>query len=190
MLVFITGGVRSGKSSFAEKLAYSLVTPVRNKLIYIATSKKYDTEIEIRIQKHQEQRNESGFTWETWEQSTGLELIYTNLKQNQVILIDCLTTLIANELFRNLQSWDNLSIQQDISERIMNFLIDAQKNNFTLLIVSNELLNGGLYYSKATLTYMKLIGELHQKIVQTADDVYLVEAGIPLKLKGCVKSEH
>ncbi|UTW69778.1 bifunctional adenosylcobinamide kinase/adenosylcobinamide-phosphate guanylyltransferase [Anaerobacillus sp. HL2] len=55
-MIFISGGVRSGKSSFAENLAYSYITEKRNKLIYIATSKNEDSEMAGRIKKHQQDR--------------------------------------------------------------------------------------------------------------------------------------
>lgn len=190
MLVFITGGVRSGKSAFAERLASSFLTSDRNKLIYVATSKIYDTEMKNRIEKHQEDRERSGLEWETWEQSTHLELILPHLREHHIVLVDCLTTLVANELFFDIDIWNDPEYKQEIFNRVIAFLAEVKKNNLTLLIVSNELLNGGISYDAATLTYMKLIGILHQKIVQIANDVYLVEAGIPLMLKGCDENER
>ncbi|WP_161568128.1 bifunctional adenosylcobinamide kinase/adenosylcobinamide-phosphate guanylyltransferase [Anaerobacillus alkaliphilus] len=189
MLIFITGGVRSGKSSFAETLAQSFLTPVKNKLIYIATSELYDSEMSLRIQKHQEDRLMSGFTWETWEQPRQIENLVKELSDNQIILLDCLTTLLANELFYEEGKWSDRLYQEEQVKKILIFLDKIKNKNITLLLVSNELLNGGLNYDQATLTYMKLIGYLHQKIVEKASIVYLIEAGIPLLMKGCENIE-
>ncbi|QOY35913.1 bifunctional adenosylcobinamide kinase/adenosylcobinamide-phosphate guanylyltransferase [Anaerobacillus isosaccharinicus] len=190
MLVFITGGVRSGKSAFAERLASSFLTSDRNKLIYVATSKIYDSEMKMRIEKHQEDRGRSGLEWETWEQSTQLEHILPNFREHHVVLVDCLTTLVANELFFEIDMWNDPEYRQKIFKRISSFLTEVKKNNVTILLVSNELLNGGTSYDAATLSYMKLIGLLHQKIVEIANAVYLVEAGIPLRLKGRDENER
>ncbi len=190
MLTLITGGVRSGKSAFAEKLAYTLLTPKRNHLLYIATSKRYDTEMCSRIQKHQEERKNSGYYWETLEQETQLERLLPCLSETQVILIDCLTTLVANELFTDFDKWSDSNYLDALFQRIITFFINAKKKQLTLIIVSNELLNGGLSYDQATITYLKFIGQIHQQLVQIVSHVFLVEAGLPLKMKGCDYDER
>lgn len=184
-MIFISGGVRSGKSSFAENLAYSYITEKRNKLIYIATSKSEDSEMAGRIKKHQQDRKESGYCWETWECETHLEKKISLFSEEQIVVIDCLTILVANELFIDENKWSDHSFQHEIIKRINYFIDQLCEKQITTIIVSNEILNGSLSYDKATLTYMKMIGELHQQIVKLANEAYLVEAGIPIKMKGC-----
>ncbi|UTW70682.1 bifunctional adenosylcobinamide kinase/adenosylcobinamide-phosphate guanylyltransferase [Anaerobacillus sp. HL2] len=72
-----------------------------------------------------------------------------------MVLIDCLTILVANELFVDKDKWSDLVYQQEIIEQIIHFLGHLCKKIITI-IVSNEILNGSLYYDKATLTYMRI----------------------------------
>lgn len=185
MLMFISGGVRSGKSSFAEKLAYSLLTLSQDKLIYVATSPGGDDEMQVRIERHQIDRIKSGYVWETREQPVNLEQLLPSFANDQIVLIDCLTTLVANELFSELGKCHEPSYVQGIYTRIVNFLDEMKQRGIITIIVSNELLNDGLDYDEATLTYLKLISRLHQQLVKKASFAYLVEVGIPLKMKGC-----
>lgn len=185
MLIFITGGVRSGKSCFAENLAYSLITANQDKLIYVATSKVGDKEMQERIEKHQQDRTRSGYTWETREQFDHLEKLLPSFSSDQIVLIDCLTTLVANELFSEKGNWNDHAYVHEIYRRITTFLAAIRQRGLVTIIVSNELLNDGLDYDEATLTYLKLIARLHQQLVKRASIAYLVEVGIPLKMKGC-----
>lgn len=186
MLIFITGGVRSGKSSFAEKLAYSLLSRSQDKLIYVATSKVCDMEMQARIERHQQDRIKSGYVWETTEQPVHLEKLLPTFAKDQIVLIDCLTSLVANELFSKKDIWQDPSFVKAIYTRFVNFLATMKQQGITTIIVSNELLNDGLDYDEATLVYLKLIAFLHHQLVAVASSAYLVEVGIPLKMKGCV----
>ncbi len=189
LLIFITGGVRSGKSSFAETLAHSCLTSSKTKLSYIATSEVYDLEMSARIQKHKEDRLTSGLSWETWEQPRNIEQLEEVLLDDQIVLLDCLTTLLANELFSEENKWQEQDFQNELIGKFLSFLDKMIQKKITFILVSNELLNGGLTYDEATLAYLKLIGYLHQRIVEKASLVYLVEVGIPLLMKGCVDFE-
>ncbi|WNF37978.1 bifunctional adenosylcobinamide kinase/adenosylcobinamide-phosphate guanylyltransferase [Bacillaceae bacterium IKA-2] len=185
MLIFISGGVRSGKSSFAEKLAYSLVTPSQAKLIYVATSLGGDHEMQMRIERHQIDRINSGYLWETREQPVNLEKLLPFFANDQIVLIDCLTILVANELFSELGKWDDPFYVQGIYTRIVNFIDEIGRRGIVTMIVSNELFNDSIDYDEATLIYLKLVAQLHQMLVKKASSAYLVEVGIPLQMKGC-----
>src|SRR5690606_24637861 len=108
MLIFVTGGVRSGKSSFAEKLAIKQVES--NHLHYVATSMDTDTEMHDRIHRHKERREASSAHWITWEVERNIGRLHEKIAQNSIILFDCLTTLVNNELFKlNGENYDMLN---------------------------------------------------------------------------------
>src|SRR5438093_1472562 len=100
MAVLVTGGARSGKSSFAEKLAMH-----RSKRgIYIATSHIYDEEMRERVRLHQQMRLASGYPWDTREEPTELRELLLQLQESgaeAVILVDCLTLWLTNWLLRH-----------------------------------------------------------------------------------------
>ncbi|URM32912.1 bifunctional adenosylcobinamide kinase/adenosylcobinamide-phosphate guanylyltransferase [Cytobacillus firmus] len=183
-LIFITGGVRSGKSSFAEKLSARLAEKTDGKLHYIAAGKAYDSEMKERIQRHQDDRGKSGLGWTTWEKPSALEEISGNFTHQDIILFDCLTTLLNNELFKAEDSWRTREYQENLSSDILVAITEIRKNCRTLIVVSNEVLNEPIYKNELVITYSKILGTLHRNIVDMADEAYLVEAGIPIQMKG------
>ncbi|MCS0790582.1 bifunctional adenosylcobinamide kinase/adenosylcobinamide-phosphate guanylyltransferase [Cytobacillus firmus] len=183
-LIFISGGVRSGKSSFAERTAAGLAIKTEGKLHYIAAGKAYDPEMEARIQRHQEDREKSGLNWTTWEKPSALEEISGNFNKQDIILFDCLTTLLNNELFRAEDVWRNREFQENLSSDILKAITEIRKKCRALIVVSNEVLNEPIGKNELVITYSKILGTLHRNLVNMADEAYLVEAGIPIQMKG------
>lgn len=184
MLIFVTGGVRSGKSSFAEKLAIERFA--LNGLHYVATSRQTDKEMRERINRHQERRNASGVHWQTWEIGRSISKLHDRIAHNQVILLDCLTTLVNNELFTfDGETYDMLNEQE--RRQLFYSLADAihqLQHNRTLIVVSNEIAHEALHREhETTFIYVELLGKLHQKLVNKADEAYLCENGIPIRMK-------
>ncbi|MCM3707157.1 MULTISPECIES: bifunctional adenosylcobinamide kinase/adenosylcobinamide-phosphate guanylyltransferase [Cytobacillus] len=183
-LIFITGGVRSGKSSFAERTAAALAEKTDGRLHYIAAGKAYDSEMKARIQRHQNDREKSGLGWITWEKPSSLEELSGNFNHQDIVLFDCLTTLLNNELFRVEDSWRTKELQEKLSSDILRAIIEICQKCRALIVVSNEVLNEPIGENELVFTYAKLLGMLHREIVKTADEAYLVEAGIPIQMKG------
>lgn len=175
MILFVSGGVRSGKSSFAEKMAIKLAGSSRQ-LHYLATSHLYDDEMKQRIQKHKHDRNSSNTVWKTWEFQRDLSQLVKYVSKQDVVLVDCLTTLVANELFNSETDFQHQSVHNTIFSSIQ-LLAHACHD---LLLVSNEIFSSVECYDDATVHYMKELGKLHIKTVELADCAYLVENGIPL----------
>src|SRR5690606_24354243 len=98
MLIFITGGVRSGKSTFAEQLAIEKAS--EKTIHYFATSMRNDKEMLERIKKHRERRKKSKAHWMTWEIEQDMSHLHKHIGHSEVILFDCLTTYVNNQLFR------------------------------------------------------------------------------------------
>lgn len=176
-LIFVTGGVRSGKSSFAEKLAIERAKEIGGKLHYVATSETVDEEMKRRIARHQKERAEGEFPWKTWEQPSDIGKLAAYFQKGDVLLLDCLTTLINNELYLTNDT------EEEIFHRVETGIAALKERCSMLIIVSNEVLFDPAGENKLVLTYWKLIGRLHQKIVKMADEAYLVECGIPIRKK-------
>ncbi|WP_061840943.1 bifunctional adenosylcobinamide kinase/adenosylcobinamide-phosphate guanylyltransferase [Tetragenococcus halophilus] len=178
-VIFITGGVRSGKSAFAEQLAINHAEKTSSNLHYIACGIPSDKEMQERIRRHQYDRAQSSFSWMTWEQPIHLSHIAKQFTKQDMILLDCVTTLLNNYLF-----------QKDIKNK--NVALKLMREDITTLcnyagiviIVSNEVLQDIPYENKLTLNYQELLGNTHQEIVNIADSAILVESGIPLVKKG------
>ena len=96
-LTFISGGVRSGKSAFAERLLVEGATAAQGRLLYIASGRAVDKEMKRRIERHKLDRAEE--SWLTIEQPVDLEKVLPFIQQNDFVLWDCLTTWLANELY-------------------------------------------------------------------------------------------
>lgn len=168
MFVFVCGGVRSGKSSFAEEYAVSIN---KGRLVYGATSIPYDEEMKERVKRHRENR---GDKWLTIEKSSNLHEIANRLKKEDTLLIDCLTIWLSNEMFGEKNSKD---IVQDIVKQI-----EVLKDNVdNLIIVSNDIFRGISNYSKETEDYMKKLGSIHIELVKVCDEAYECIYGIPVK---------
>ncbi|WP_100407155.1 bifunctional adenosylcobinamide kinase/adenosylcobinamide-phosphate guanylyltransferase [Bacillus solitudinis] len=187
MMIFITGGVRSGKSAYAEQLATSFQHQNKGQLYYIATSHVYDKEMERRIQLHEKQRQQSNESWKLIEKQTNLHEIQL-FKKNDVFLVDCVTNLLSNELFAGwelgLSNWKEHQYQEDILEKLQQLVLTFKKSSAETILVSNELAYESLSQNKGTFTYIRLLGLLHQYIVQLADKAIVVESGLPIYMKG------
>jgi adenosylcobinamide kinase/adenosylcobinamide-phosphate guanylyltransferase len=169
LITFILGGARSGKSRFALEKASACT----GKKIYIATAQAIDDEMKERIKKHKEERSED---WITFEEPLNISVMISDTnKKNDIIIVDCLTLWLSNLLLT----------AKDIEFEIVNF-IDALR--FThhasrIFIISNEVGLGIVPDNALSRRFRDLSGYLNQRVAAIADEVYLVTAGIPLKIK-------
>ncbi|WP_312475318.1 bifunctional adenosylcobinamide kinase/adenosylcobinamide-phosphate guanylyltransferase [Neobacillus sp.] len=182
-LIFITGGVRSGKSSLAERLALELASQSGGPLYYIATGVPSDSEMQERIEKHQSDREAGTYQWKTIEQSVQIGMLDETFSSGDIILLDCVTTLLNNELFSTEQTWND-SFLETVKEKIITGIISIKNRAGTMIVVSNEVLNESLLGNDLVFLYGRLLGQIHQVLVEEADQAFLVEAGIPIVMKG------
>lgn len=175
MIVFISGGARSGKSHFAEQTALSLAKKNNGNLYYLATAKKSDDEMIERIQIHQQDR---GQTWITIEEPYHLEKRLMRCQKHDVVLIDCLTIWLSNVMFEMNERITKLD------EMVYGWLRLAKEKQFSLVIVSNEVNGGTPFLDEAVFTYMYTLQKLHQLIVEQAEVAIEVQVGIPTYWKG------
>ncbi|MDM5205890.1 bifunctional adenosylcobinamide kinase/adenosylcobinamide-phosphate guanylyltransferase [Cytobacillus kochii] len=182
-IIFISGGVRSGKSQLAEKLAIDRAHYHGKQLHYIATAQPSDKEMVLRIKHHQKHRQESGMKWMTWEQPRNVHQLATHYSSNDIILLDCLTTLLNNEFFYE-NRWSDYEFQQQIFKNLVQGIKELSSKVDTLILVSNEIFHDVISDEPLVLVYGKMLGRLHQKIVALADEAYLVDAGCLIQMKG------
>lgn len=164
MLIFISGGVRSGKSTLGERYVNKLS---KGDKVYLATSKTYDDEMVERIKKHQNDREKKGFI--TIEKSENVGEIINKLKKTDTVLLDCLGTLVANEMFYDYTIKYNQALKEKITGKIFNELISIKKAVDNLIIISNEIFSDGIKYDPATEDYIEVLGSLHIKIADISD---------------------
>jgi len=182
-ILFITGGVRSGKSLFAEKMAEKLwKSSPKSKLHYIATMEESDSEMRKRIFRHQEDRIKSGLGWQTWEKPNKIGEL-APFHRKDIVLLDCLTTWLNNELFFQ-DGWQDKCFRDNLIEEMWEGIHTLSNGIGTLIIVSNEVLQEPVGRNELVFVYKKILGELHQRIVENARGAFLVEAGIPVLMKG------
>jgi adenosylcobinamide kinase/adenosylcobinamide-phosphate guanylyltransferase len=182
-LIFITGGVRSGKSSFAEMLALKIACEEGGQLHYIATGVPSDLEMKQRIKKHQHDREAAKYRWITVEQSTDIGSIADHFHNQDILLLDCVTTLLNNELFSSNHTWDP-SLMGSIGQKIITGIMKIKNRVKTMIVVSNEVLYEPIPDNDLVFTYGCLLGQIHQQLVKEAEQAFLVEAGVPLVMKG------
>ncbi len=172
MIYFISGGVRSGKSTYAEKLATSLSN---DNLIYLATAKNIDSDMNLRIEKHKSDRKQKNF--QTIECHKDLFTIIDSISSNDIVLLECLTVLVTNEMLEN-----NLDNDSYIKKIVDDILLIASKAK-DLIIVSNDLYGDDLVYNDFVKDYYYIITEISKQLVTHAKSVYEVTLGIPLQRK-------
>lgn len=182
-LIFITGGVRSGKSSFAEKKALEIAGETGGILVYFATGVPSDAEMSERIAKHQHDREAGKYQWKTVEQPIEIGKHAEKFTRQDIVLLDCVTTLLNNELFSSEKSW-NQTFLESVKERILIGITEIKNHAKTMIVVSNEVVYEPLYEKELVMTYGRLLGIIHRQLVEAADEAYLVEAGIPILMKG------
>ena len=142
MLVVVTGGSGSGKSAFAEETVLSLGEARR---IYIATMQAFDEESHRRIRRHRHMRAGKGF--ETIERYTELDELL--VPKDCVVLLECMSNLVANEMFR--EDGFHPEVAERITEGVENLLSQAKH----VVIVTNEIFSDGILYGEESEQYKK-----------------------------------
>lgn len=171
MLVVVTGGSGSGKSAFAEETVLSFGEARR---IYIATMQAFDEESHRRIRRHRHMRAGKGF--ETIERYTELDELL--IPKDCVVLLECMSNLVANEMFR--EGGFHPEVAEKITEGVKNLLSQAKH----VVIVTNEIFSDGILYEEESEQYKKELGQINQKLAEVAEEVVEVVYGIPIWHKG------
>jgi adenosylcobinamide kinase / adenosylcobinamide-phosphate guanylyltransferase len=170
-VTLVLGGVRSGKSLYAQQLAGQ-----SSRVVFVATAKATDDEMAGKIARHREERPAE---WLTVEEPLELAMVLAERDIDcELIVVDCLTLFTAHLLEAEGEN------DCAITHRVEALCAALQAVRCTVVLVSNEVGSGVVPEYVAGRRYRDLLGEINQKVARIADDVVLMVAGLPLALKG------
>ncbi len=167
MIYYITGGERSGKSRYAMELALKL----SGNPVYIATARQWDKDFQKRIDRHKSERDERWQNIEEEKHLSNLELT------GQVAVMDCITLWLTN-----FYADTKHNVEESLTQAKNEFDKFTQQD-FTLIVISNEIGMGVHADSEIGRKFVELQGWINQYIANKADKAILMVSGLPLTLK-------
>ena len=172
-LVLLLGGARSGKSIAAERLARR-----GGSVLFVATAEALDEEMDRRIAAHRRHRPAG---WHTMEEPLDpVAALVPVVDRYDTFVLDCLTLWVSNLLLSNEHASDVETIVLDAARRLLDLV---EGSGATWILVSNEVGQGLVPPSPLGRAYRDALGRVNQLIASRADRVYLMVAGLALKMK-------
>ena len=182
-LILVTGGARSGKSTFAEETAKKFGSSI----LYIATSTTFDDEMKARIERHRQQRPSN---WETVEAYKDIDTVLDNrLADTDAVLLDCITVMVSNIMLETAMDWEGIcneeidSVENRVKDEIEKLINLAMRADIPFIIVTNELGMGVVPPYELGRAIRDIAGRANQMLAKAADEVYLCVSGIPVRIK-------
>ena len=175
-IILITGGGRSGKSSYAQKLAEDLPRP----RAFIATCPPIDDEMAERIRKHRQSRD--AVLWETIEEPINLTGALLAANGYKTILVDCLT-LWLNNIMHECREWDHDLTEDQVVGCCRQLMEVCAERGGTVILVTNETGMGIVPENPMARRFRDLMGRCNQIIASEADTVVFMTCGLPTYLK-------
>jgi adenosylcobinamide kinase / adenosylcobinamide-phosphate guanylyltransferase len=176
-IALVTGGCRSGKSDYAQRLAESLPPP----RLYVATCPVTDDEMASRIERHRQARRDRD--WQTAEEQIDLRAVLSAHAHHNAILIDCVTLWINNLMYQAERQTRRIG-EDEIADRVASTLDAAAACRGTVIFVTNEVGLGVVPENAQARCYRDLVGRANQILAARAESVTLLCCGIPVQLKG------
>ena len=175
-LTLILGGARSGKSSYALKLAEAY-----DDVLFVATAQAYDDEMRQRIERHKAERP---FHWQSLEAPTqiGEAILQTKLKP-ELVLVDCLTLLASNIVLQLGDDVDVVAAETAVLAEVESLIQTHQQIGADTIVISNEVGLGIVPAYSLGRTYHDTLGRANQYLAAQADEVLFMVAGLPTKVK-------
>ena len=181
-IVMVTGGARSGKSTFAENIARESGRTVG----YIATATVTDEDMRHRIERHKASRPDE---WMTFERHCGFSALLedTRFSSCDTLILDCLTVMIASHMFESNLDFDGCDLDEVglLESRIIaevDTLLDGIGGK-SLIVVTNEVGQGIVPAYRMGSIFRDMAGRLNMHVAAKADEVYCMISGLPMKLK-------
>jgi adenosylcobinamide kinase / adenosylcobinamide-phosphate guanylyltransferase len=166
-VTLLLGGVRSGKSHYAQQLGERA-----GRVVFVATAQAADDEMRRKVDRHRSSRPPH---WQTVEEPLALaETIAEHGPKCDLMIIDCLTFFAANLL----------DVKADEQISIDGLCCALQAPACSVVLVSNEVGSGVVPEYPSGRRFRDLLGEMNQSVARVASNVLLLVAGLPLVLKG------
>lgn len=178
MIILVTGGARSGKSTFAESIYED-----KRDVVYIATSKIWDKEMEERVKLHQSSRPSY---WRTFE---GNYSLVDALGEEKNYLLDCITVLISNIMFDMTKEKEYIDyhlqsqVEDKIYEELDSLIKVIEDKGYNLVLVTNEVGYSLVPDNHIGRVFRDIQGRINQRMAALSHQVYLVCCGLPVKIK-------
>ena|SRR5215468_1953744 len=175
-IILLLGGARAGKSAQAQRLAAECEV-AGGSVCFIATAQAWDDEMGQRIARHRAERPRH---WRTIEEPYQLDAALDQARDAGVVIVDCLTFFASNWLLRHPDQSECESILSGITRR---FLEQANSRQQRIICVSNEVGLGVVPATGLGRQFRDVLGRVNQDFAAAATEVYLIVAGLPLRLK-------
>jgi adenosylcobinamide kinase/adenosylcobinamide-phosphate guanylyltransferase len=175
-IILVTGGCRSGKSSFALQFAEE----AGQKRLFLATAPVLDSEMVERIARHRAER--ASRQWETFEEQINLVQSLRSHPSHEVILCDCLTLWVNNQMYVA-EKRGALLAEEAIAQTAQQLAVEARNHTGTVIFVTNEIGLGIVPGEALSRRFRDLAGRCNQVMAAAADEVYFLVSGIPMKIK-------
>ena len=173
-IILVTGGTRSGKSEFAEKLALKIGN---NKAAYIATAQIFDDEMAERVKLHKARRKNN---WANYDAPFDAEKIFPAVTE-KVILFDSVSMYLTNWILT--KNLEDENIFADFEIFIEKLIDAAEKSCATVIFVSDEVGAGIVPENKLARVFRDMLGLFNQKIAAQSEKVFLTVAGLAVDMK-------
>ncbi|MHB0856204.1 MAG: bifunctional adenosylcobinamide kinase/adenosylcobinamide-phosphate guanylyltransferase [Anaerolineae bacterium] len=185
-LTLLLGGARSGKSSLAQQMA---VKQGGREVLFVATAQAFDEEMRARIAAHRAERPDG---WRTVEAPTGVGVAVASAwraaeaegGRPRVVLVDCLTLLVSNLILAQGEPYEAEACEAAAAAEVDALLEAARACPAAWILVSNEVGMGLVPPYPLGRVYRDVLGRINQRLAAAADEVLLLVAGLPWKLKG------
>ncbi|WP_119070321.1 bifunctional adenosylcobinamide kinase/adenosylcobinamide-phosphate guanylyltransferase [Aggregatilinea lenta] len=177
-LIFVLGGARSGKSTYAQTWAEEH----GERVLFAATAQAFDDEMRVRIARHQAERPAG---WTTVEAPLDVgDAIRAALDGHDTVVVDCLTLLASNALLTLPEDYTQEDATAAVLAEIDGLLATYAASDAAWIVVSNEVGMGLVPPTTLGRLYRDALGRANQRVAQYADEVLLLVAGLPWRLKG------
>ena len=177
-LTLILGGARSGKSAHAQQLARERGD---DDVLFVATAQALDDEMTARIESH---RRERPAGWRTLEAPRHTGQAIARAEPIAVVLVDCLTLLVSNAVLAQApESASAAEAEAAALAEVKELLAAYQSGTASWIVISNEVGLGLVPPYPVGRTYRDALGRANQRLAARADEVVLMVAGIPMKIK-------
>jgi len=175
--ILVIGGARSGKSRFAQELALAAGEAV----LFVATAAPLDEEMRQRIEAHRKSRPAS---WRTLEVNTRIGgRIAAEIADARVVIVDCITLLVSNVCAEYNEPVVFAVVEERVVEEITGLVECFGRTDAGFILVTNEVGSGLVPTNELGRLYRDCLGKANQLLAERVDEVYLMVAGLPVKIK-------